>query len=205
MLLKQRKVLFVCCSVRHVHVQVAPSPRFEGVIVCAVNRKGEDFVVSLEDVGGAVALVHIQVDHEDRDGRRAVVRHGGHRRDANVVEDAEAFAPVAEGVVRAPGRVPRHGKAREDGVKRRERASRARPVPRDRLCGPGEAYRPVLLGRQLAAEDAVHVGRAVHQLERLARHERRPLKGDLPPQRRVLKELLPNQPILLHREPVLVR
>ena len=62
-----------------------------------MDREREDRLVAREDRRGAVALVHVAVD--DGDALQSRLRLQRARRDRRVVEDAEALAPVAEGVV----------------------------------------------------------------------------------------------------------
>jgi hypothetical protein len=87
-----------------------------------VDREGEHRLVAGEDRGGAVALVHVAID--DRDPLQARFALHGAGGDRGVVEDAEALAPVAEGMVRAAGEI-------------------RRPPPRQRLArrGQGRAAR----------------------------------------------------------------
>jgi hypothetical protein len=64
-----------------------------------VHGEREDGVVFLEDLCSAVALVNVTVDDHHALHRAFGLQRA--RRDRAVVEDAEAFAAVAEGVMRS--------------------------------------------------------------------------------------------------------
>src|SRR5207342_420727 len=84
------------------HVEVARFLR-EREVACAVDGEREDRIVAGEDRRGAVALVHVAIDDGDaRESRLGLQRARG---DGGVIEDAEAFAAIAERVVRAAGEV----------------------------------------------------------------------------------------------------
>ena len=68
-----------------------------------MHRKREHGGVVSEDGGGAVALVHVEVD--DRDAARVLVALQDARGDGDVVEDAEALAAIGERMVRASRKI----------------------------------------------------------------------------------------------------
>lgn len=75
----------------------------EGVVLRAVDGEGEDVRVSPEDGRRTVALVYVGVEHGHL--LHETLGSQGARCDSGVVEDAEAFAAVGEGVVGAAGEV----------------------------------------------------------------------------------------------------
>ena len=68
-----------------------------------VGREGEHARIAREDRCGAVALVHVEVHHQQLAHQSFGEQHPGG--DGHVVEDAEAAAVVGEGVVGAAGQV----------------------------------------------------------------------------------------------------
>lgn len=69
----------------------------------AVDGEGVDAVVAGQDGGGAVALMHVAIDHQHpADAALGLQGAGG---DGGVVEDAEAFPPVPVGMVGAARQV----------------------------------------------------------------------------------------------------
>src|SRR5690606_19367160 len=62
-----------------------------------VDAEVEDAAVLVENVLGAVAVVHVPVD--DGDALQSVDGAGVTGRDGDIVEDAETHAPVGGGVV----------------------------------------------------------------------------------------------------------
>ena len=76
------------------------------VVALAVHRKGEHSLFVAENMRGAVALMHIQVDNEDTPGQLLIEQIiGGH---GLVVKTAKTFAAVGKGVVGAAGHIHRH-------------------------------------------------------------------------------------------------
>ena len=66
------------------------------VVVLLVHREGEHARVALEDEGGAVAVVHVEID----DGGALDAPFLQHaNRDRHVVQRTEAFAVIRKGVV----------------------------------------------------------------------------------------------------------
>src|SRR5260221_1451487 len=84
------------------HVEVGATLA-ERKVSAAVHREREHGRVAGKNGGRAVALVDVEVD--DQDAFDATLRLHRARGDRGVVEDAEAFAEVAMGVVRAAGEV----------------------------------------------------------------------------------------------------
>ena len=68
-----------------------------------VGREGEHPRIAGEDRRGAVALVHVEVHHQQLAHQAFGQQHPGG--DRHIVEDAEAAAVVGEGVVGAAGQV----------------------------------------------------------------------------------------------------
>lgn len=124
----------------------------EGVIALAVDGAGEDLRGVVEYRGGAVAVVNVEVEDRDAlDGPVVEERGGG---DGEVIEDAEAFAAVSEGVVGAAGEVAGDAEA-ERGARRGEGAEDAGEGASDEPGRPGQADVTDLGRRQLAAEEGV--------------------------------------------------
>ena len=98
-----------------------------------MQREGEDRIVALKNLGGSVALVHIQID--DGDFQRLFVLTkplGLHQacRHCRVVEDTKATALVGIGVMRAARQIGRQALALEQRCSgsqhtRPDRAARA--------------------------------------------------------------------------------
>ena len=75
----------------------------DGIVAIAMHREGEDARIAGEYVGGAVALVHVEVD--DQHHADGALGQKCERRDGNVVEGAEASVLRAPGMVAAAGGV----------------------------------------------------------------------------------------------------
>ncbi len=135
------EVVGITRAVGELDVQIA---RFllEGEVVGAVNGQGEDRRVVTEDGGGPVPLVHVEIE-DGRPAERALALEGPHRH-RHVVEDAEALAPVGEGMMGASGQAYRDALG-EGRPGRREGASHRPSRPLHELGGPGEADPPDLL------------------------------------------------------------
>jgi menaquinone-9 beta-reductase len=131
----------------------------EREVAGAVNREAEDVAIIREQCGRAVAPVDVGVD----DGEAIRAAPGLHRsdRDGHIIENAEALAPVGEGVVRATRQVdacavlqrrPGRGDGRAD---RPPRATR-----------PGKSDAPDPCRRQCPGHDPLEVGGIVHARQR---------------------------------------
>ena len=144
--------------------------RLPRVVPGAVRAERDDPRVVLEDLGGAVALVDVQVDHEDRVRAalepRGVLAKRHRRRDGDVVEDAEALAFVPERVVCAARdlRGALGGGARaEDVVRGGDGPARGRQGARHlRGIHHRKSDGAAFLFRERAPQDAGHVSLLVH-------------------------------------------
>ena len=110
-------------------IQIA-RPLVQREVGPAVHREGEHAVVALEDRGGAVALMDVEVDHQRALDPAVGEQHPG--RDRDVVEHAESRALLGEGVVAAARGVA--GKAMLEREARRQQ--RCRRWPRARAARP---------------------------------------------------------------------
>ena len=68
-----------------------------GVYASLVDARVENVATAAERLGGAVAVVHVPVEHEDALGAEVADRERG--RDCDVVEQAEPHRPVGFRVV----------------------------------------------------------------------------------------------------------
>ena len=68
-----------------------------------MEREGEGFRLALEDRGGAVALMDVEIDHQRPLDQPLLAQNAD--RDGDIVEEAEARAMIGEGVVAAAGGV----------------------------------------------------------------------------------------------------
>ena len=73
------------------------------VVRLAVEREGEGLRLVLEDRGGAVALMNVEIDHQRPLDQSFLTQDPDC--DGDIVEEAEACAVVGEGMVTAAGRV----------------------------------------------------------------------------------------------------
>ena len=123
----------------------------ERVVARAVQRDREGVRVRAEQVGGAVALVDVAVDHQRPLGE-VLGAQLAERRD-DVVEQAVAAREGAAGVVGAAAEV--HGDAALQRVpRRRQRAGHRAPPALDQLGRPGQPEPALLAHAQLAVADA---------------------------------------------------
>ena len=110
----------------------------------------EDGGVALEDGSGAIALVHVTIDHGNsrrRRTRRDRIPLNDARGDGDIVEDTVACAVIGEGVMRAAGEV--HGSAIDEREARRgNRSANAAPRPFDHRHRPWKSDPPLLFRRQ---------------------------------------------------------
>ena len=118
----------------------------------------------------AVALVHVEIDHQHAPQPARSRRLAGRRHD--VVEDAEAAPHVRERVVRAAAEV-RARAVGERGIGRLERGPDRAPRAFDQLGRPGQPERPLLVARELAALDALDPVGGVREQDLLARRRTR--------------------------------
>jgi len=106
--------------------------------------------------------VGVKVDHHAVDQRLIVLQ--GADRDRDIVEDAEPFSPVGEGMVRATGQIG--GDPIDQRRPRRRQRAGGRDVAADRQFGrprqPQPASRYVVV---LSRADRPHVVRRVHAQE----------------------------------------
>ena len=85
-LLQRREVLGVSAPVAQLEVERGAA-LVEGEVLRAVHGESEDALVALEDRGGAVALVHVQVHHQRPIDQPLALQRP--RRHGDVVEHAE--------------------------------------------------------------------------------------------------------------------
>mmetsp|Transcript_8008 Transcript_8008/g.17577 ORF Transcript_8008/g.17577 Transcript_8008/m.17577 type:complete len:212 (-) Transcript_8008:122-757(-) len=97
---KCRHVRFVIDARGHLDIQ-GGSLLFRKVVGRAVKGEGEDRLVGGEDVCTAIALVHVQINHQHPLHHERIVpkRHTGCH--GNVIKDAKSFAVIGKGVMRA--------------------------------------------------------------------------------------------------------
>ena len=178
----------------------------EREVVSAVHREGEHRRLVSEDGRGAVALVDVAVDDGNaRDCAFAQQDGGG---DGDVVEDAVAFAAIAERVVRAAGEVGRNARlppsrSSESFARRRERGADRAPRPLDHHFRPREADPPLRFGRKRAVRDPVDVAGVVDEPQRVPGNrlgERQVLGA----QDALAEDPLAEQPVLRHRKAMLL-
>ena len=130
-----------------------------------MHREGEDIGIVFEDPRGAVALMHVEIDHQ-RPGDPALAAQGPDR-DRHVIEDAVSLAVIGKGMVGSPGEVDA-GPALErvtasleralhgaEGTLRQERAPRKPETPEF-----GRGQRPV--------DHGLDVPGAMHQRQRVS-------------------------------------
>ena len=118
-------------------------------------------VVVLENGGGAIALVHVEVDDGGAGGEAfAPQPERGH---GEVVEDAEAGALRAKGVMGAAGQVA--AEAAGGGVARRRRGCRPTEasVRRTSAGDQGNPMRRMARAVERAFEEGAHVGWVVRE------------------------------------------
>jgi len=96
------EVLGIAHPIMQGHIQVGTHLR-QRIVSFAVHRERENLVIILEYGRGAVALMDVEID----DGRPVNVALGPQLadRDGDIVEHAESFAMIGEGVMRAAGQV----------------------------------------------------------------------------------------------------
>ena len=109
----------VAGSVGQVDIQITGPPAHWKVLF-AMHREGEDTRLVFENEGGSIALVDVQIDHQDLSDL-AIIDQGS-RSDADVVEDAETGAAHGAGVMAAAGRVAGEAMAKGE-TGRRQRAA----------------------------------------------------------------------------------
>ena len=73
------------------------------IVGLAMKREGEDLRLALEDCGGAVALMDVEIDHQGPLDQPFAAQHADG--DGDIVEEAEARAVAGEGMVAAAGGV----------------------------------------------------------------------------------------------------
>jgi hypothetical protein len=140
-------------AVGQFHVQVA-ALLVEGVVAGAMDAEGEALWPVGQDGGGAVALVHVAVD--DRHPLDPALGAHGQGGDGGVVEDTEAFAPVAEGVVGAAGQVGGAAVLQRRPAGRQGGAGGAAGALHHGLR-PGKADAPDIVPVEGAADNPLHV------------------------------------------------
>ena len=108
-MLQRGEIVGVAAAIGQLDVEVARLLA-EGKVLLAMQRQREHARVVLEDARGAVALVHVEIDHGHRQPPpvAGVFRLHEPGRHGSVVEDAEAAALAGVGVVRATRHVGRH-------------------------------------------------------------------------------------------------
>ena len=132
----------------------------------------EDGRVALEDGGGAIALVHVTIDHGN--SRRCRTRCDripldDARGDGDIVEDTVAGAMIAEGVMRAAGQV--HGGAiGEREARRGNRSPNAAPRPFDHRRRPWKSDPALVFRRQASLNHVSNVCRIVREQELVERN-----------------------------------
>ena len=130
----------------------------QGIVAGRVHAEGEDRLVLGEEDGGAVSLMHVEVDDERPAGGGLGAQNGdGH---GDVVEEAVAFRAIGIGVMRAAGQVAgnavlQRGACRLDGAVHRPAGAAHQGLR------PRESEAPLFLARQLAPQSAPHVRRIV--------------------------------------------
>jgi hypothetical protein len=195
------QVFVVAAAVRQFDVEIARLLA-ERKVLRAMQRQGEDRRVVPEDGGGAVALVHVEVDDRDRQRRASarapVLRLHQPRRDGRIVEDAEAAAPLSRRMVRAAGQVRRDALA-QGRARRRDRGTDGAPRAIDHPLTPGEADLAHRARIDAAGRDRGDVGGAVREGEFAIRGRRG--FGE-PDQRQLGLQTVPQQLVLGRREAV---
>ena len=132
----------------------------EGEVLRSVHREGEDVGIAGEDRGGAVALVHIEVDHGGPPDPSFVLQ--GTNGDRMVVEGAVALAVIGESMVRPTGEISRRT-VFQRGEGGSERPARRGSRTQDQLRAPGES-KPALIGiAQGPVDERSHVRRRVDE------------------------------------------
>ena len=133
----------------------------------------------------AVALMHVEVDHEHAlQAARGAQRAG---RGDDVVEEAEAAAAVGKRVMRAAAEV----RARAVGERRRrglQRGADRAPGALDERRRPGQSERPQLVSRELAALGSLDPVGRVREQQLGARRGARVLHLEARLQRRALAQ-----------------
>ncbi len=129
-----------------------------------MQRERERARVGSEDVGGAVALVHVAVDHQHALGEPVAAQRGD--RHGDVVEEAVAARERVPGMVRAAAEVQRHAVLQRMPC-RRDRAG-DRPAPAlDQLGRPRQPEAALLAHRQPTVADAREQVAVVHRAQLL--------------------------------------
>ena len=126
----------------------------EGVVLRAVHREGEHVGVVGEDGGGAVAVMHVEIDDERAADPAGALEDAD--RDGDVVEHAEAFGPAGHGVVRAAGEVAREplGERHQRGVDRPLHGDAGAP---DERWAPRQPHPPFLVAALCAPRQFIEV------------------------------------------------
>ena len=161
------EVVGVAGAAGEVDVEVG-GDALERVVARAVQRDRERVRVGAEEVGGAVALVDVAVDHERALGEAARAQLAERRHD--VVEQAEAARERVARVVRAAAEVHRHA-VLERVPRRRQRARHRAPRRARRAAGDHGSPSP-RCSRTLSPPSRIRASsaRVVHALEHRPRH-----------------------------------
>ncbi len=146
-----------------------------GEIRLAVHREGEHARLIGEDRGGAIALVHVQIHHQN--ALRVPRRQEPPAGDGDIIEHAVTRAEPGMGMVaaaRGVGPIPMD--AGEPGCQPRAARGEQRPARhpgRDRKTNP-----PLCLWRHGSAQNLLDIVWAMHRLQRRARCFLRPVHGE---------------------------
>mmetsp|Transcript_10937 Transcript_10937/g.23588 ORF Transcript_10937/g.23588 Transcript_10937/m.23588 type:complete len:305 (-) Transcript_10937:260-1174(-) len=159
---KHAQVLLITSAVRQGHIVCVAHARLPRIVLVAKHIKGCHPRITLKYACCAVALVHIQVHHQD--ALHPVVFHGHTSSHRNVIEDAVALASCMECMV-----CPARNVGGDEAALLKEQPGGLDGAPRrgegaaHQLQAPGEPYIPHLLRQQLASSKAVDVLCIVHQ------------------------------------------
>jgi methylenetetrahydrofolate dehydrogenase (NADP+)/methenyltetrahydrofolate cyclohydrolase len=167
-----------------------------------VQREGEHRRVGLQQLGGAVALVHVAVDDRDRPERGALAAQLRDR-DRKIVEEAVPAPRRPARVVRPAAKV--HAVAGGHRVARRLHRALGRSTPAlDELGAPRQPQHPLLAVAQPSLAHALEVRALVYAGEQAP--VGRPRGADVLGAREPLAdESFAQQPVLAERELVPVR
>ncbi len=98
--LKRGQISFVICAIRQFHVESA-GLLVKGKVPSAMYREREDAGIAAKDGSGSISLMNVEID----DGCTLNSGLGARPTDGDgeIVEDAEAGARIAEGMMRSTG------------------------------------------------------------------------------------------------------
>ena len=168
------------------------------VVLRAMHGKGEGARLVAQDVGGAVALVHVEIDDQNVPGQPLVQQD--QRRHGHVVEGAEAGALRAPRMVAAAGGVAGDAMAQRKPGRKHRAARRKLRAPRHARIH-GEADLALDKGRHRAGQNLFDIGRVMRQFEPCGRR-RLGLVGVLRTKQAAGLQRLDQQRVLAHGKAV---